>query len=73
MRRWHSWTTVVAAKKYNGIIVGYIVGWQAQHTNQVRNIRAGKYFATQKEAEIFQKEIEAGRDGPGVQFEILTR
>lgn len=70
-RRTYPWETVVAAKKYNGVVVGYIVGWKSPYCGRVRNIRAGRYFAKVEDAKAFQKEIEAGRNGRGVEFDII--
>ena len=69
--RTYPWETVVAAKKYNGYFIGYIVGWKSPFCGRVRNIRAGKYFAKIEDAKTFQKEIEKGRNGPGVEFDII--
>jgi hypothetical protein len=65
------WKTVVAAKKYNGVTVAYIVGWKSPWDGRVRNIRAGKYFAKVEDAQAFRKEIEAGRQHKGVEFDII--
>jgi hypothetical protein len=63
--------TVVAAKKYNDVVIGYIVGWKSPYCNRVRNIRAGKYFAKVEDAHAFRKEIEAGRQHKGFEFDII--
>lgn len=62
---------VVARKHYNGVTIGFIVGWKHHHCNMVRNIRANLVFKSASEAFRFKSNMESKRISPYVEFEIL--
>lgn len=62
---------VVARKHYNGITIGFIVGWKQNYGTMVRNIRAGLIFKNAADAQRFKKNMEGKRINPYVEFEIL--
>lgn len=65
------WTPVVARKHYNGVTIGYIVGWKHIHCNMVRNIREGLIFKNVTLAQNFRRRMENQRVHPYVEFEII--
>jgi len=65
------WNPVVARKHYNGVTIGYIVGWKHIHCNFVRNIRAGLIFKKLGDALRFRDNMERKRTCPYVEFEII--
>ena len=62
---------VVAKKTYNGVTIGYIVGWKHHYCNMVRNIRANLVFDSATKAKAFKRRMESGRINAWVEFEIL--
>lgn len=68
----------VAAKSYNGVTVGYVVGWPPRYgvdadgkTGMFRNIRQGLIFKTETEAREFRDGIEQGRNPCWREFQLL--
>jgi len=53
--------TGVFAKRVNGVIVGYFVGWRMHWSNRARNIRAGQFFKTSVEAIEWRDAMERRR------------
>jgi hypothetical protein len=62
---------VIARKTFNGVKIGYLVGWKHRHCNFVRNIRADLMFKTETQARKFRDSMEAQRIDPYPEFEIL--
>ncbi len=69
-RYWHR-NPVVARKHYNGVTIGFIVGWKHLFDNRVRNIRANLIFKNSVEAFRFLKNMESKRKSCYVEFEII--
>jgi hypothetical protein len=65
------WKPVVARKHYNGVTIGYIVGWKHRYGGMVRNIRAGLIFKNATLARNFKRRMENSRIDCYVEFEIL--
>lgn len=68
----------VAAKSYNGVTVGYVVGWPPRFgveadgkTGEFRNIRQGLIFKTETEARAFRDGIERDRKPYWREFQLL--
>jgi hypothetical protein len=67
-----SWKApVIARKHYNGVTIGFIVGWKHRWDSRVRNIRANLIFKTVEEAKEFKANMESKRVNPWVEFEII--
>jgi len=62
---------VVARRHYNGVTIGYIVGWKHRYCNMVRNIRAGLIFPNVIAAQRFKKNMESKRIFCHVEHEII--
>lgn len=69
-RTWY-FEPVVARKIFNGVTIGYIVGWKHRYCNQVRNIRAGLIFQNVIQAQRFKKNMESKRISCHVEHEII--
>lgn len=67
--------TGVFAKRVNGVVVGYFVGWrQGWDNGRARNIRAGQFFQTPENATRWRDEMEKRRttEGPFVVDEQIA-
>ncbi len=62
---------VIAKKTYNGITIGYIVGWPHIYGNMVRNIRANLIFPNATKARNFKRRMESQRVSAYAKFEII--
>lgn len=69
-RRWYP-HPVVARKHYNGVTIGYIVGWKHRFCSMVKNIRAGLVFKNEEDARTFRDNMEGKRVSLFVEFDIL--
>ncbi len=70
----------VVRKTYNGVTVGYVVGWwffprrwygAASGKQSFRSFRNGVLFKTEKKAIEFRDKIEKRRKESGVKFEAV--
>ena len=67
----------VVQKTYNGVTVGYVVGWWV-HTSRwsggrktFRSFRNAVVFSSQAKAETFRDKVEARRKDSGVKFQAV--
>jgi hypothetical protein len=69
----------IVKKTFNGIDVGYVVGWwfttryywgaERDNDRSFRSFRNGVIFKTQAKAEAFRDKVEGWRKNSGVKFE----
>ncbi len=63
---------IPAAKKVNGVTVGYVVGWR-HNGGGFSNIRAGLMFETPEQAIEFWHTIQNNRFSPFTEFHSLLK